>query len=281
MARLSGHQQHHAGDEDGSHDDRRAVSRPGQLALGPFAAGQDAFRLAADWGCAEPQEGRYDQSVFEEYATACDASRARGVEPVLVLHHHDLPAWLGPRFWLGLDAPARFAAWASVAAARLGGHCRQVVTFVEPNAVAWGAWVTGVLPPGRVGAVGDLVRSLDHMLTAHVLAHAAVHVERADAVVDLEIRPLPVYELDGLLFDVLASRAAGIDRYELRDWLTERRRDWYRRRTPATLTTAGLRRIARSAIPLDQALPRTVAAVFDGVHEWPVDESPGPADRPR
>ncbi len=250
---------------------------------GPSGPGRShpEARFPVDWARAEPDEGRYDEAVFGGWASGCEASRARGVEPVLVLHHHGLPAWLGPGFWLGLDAPARFATWASVAADRLGDHCRRVVTLVEPNAVAWRAWITGALPPGRVGAVGDLVRALDHMLAAHVLAHAAVHAGRPDAVVDLEVRPVPVYELDGLLLDVLASRAAGVDRYELAGWLTERRRDWYQRRTPANLTTAALRRVARSAIPLDQALPRTVAAVFDGVHEWPVDQDPGPPDRPR
>jgi len=183
---------------------------------------------------------------------------------VVVLHRSDLPGWLGPDFWLRLDAPARFGRWAAATVDRLGTCCGQVVTLVEPNAVAWRAWLTGTLPPHRVGAVGDLVRALDHMLAAHVAARAAVHLARPDAVVDLEIRPVPVYEVDGLLHDVLAARDHGVGRYDLRPWLTERRRDWYRKRRPPTLAGAALRRAARSAFPLEQALPCTVAAVYDG-----------------
>gem|GEM_PF-5502103 len=52
-------------------------------------------------------------------------------------------------------------------------------------------------------------------------------------------------------------------RYDLRPWLGERRRDWYLRRSPPTVAGAVLRRLARSAIPLDQALPRAVAAVYE------------------
>ncbi len=238
-------------------------------------------RFPIDWARAEPAEGRYDPAVFESVEAGCAASRAQGLPPVVVLHQVELPRWLGPDFWLGLEAPARFAAWATAVADRLGDSHLDVVTLVEPNVVAWQAWITGALPPRRVGATGDLVRALDHMLSAHVLAHAVLHARRPDAVAALEIGTMPVYELDGLLGDVLASRAAGVDRYDLRGWLTDRRRDWYQRRTPATVTTAALRRVARSVVPLDQALPRTVAAVFDGAHEWPVDQSPGPADRPR
>jgi len=238
-------------------------------------------RFAIDWARAEPTEGRYDESVFQSLQAGCAASRAQGLLPVVVLHHVGLPRWLGPDFWLSLEAPARFASWATAVADRLGDDWPNVVTFVQPNVVAWRAWITGSLPPRRVGAVGDLVRALDHMLTAHVLAHAVFHARRPDAVVALDSGTMPVYELDGLLLDVFASRAAGVGRYELREWLTERRRDWYQRRAPATLTTRGLRRLSRSAVPLDQALPGTIAAVFDGVHEWPVDGSPGPADRPR
>jgi len=227
------------------------------------AGGRSTFRLCVDWARAEPAEGAYDEAVFEGYAGVGDAGRARGVVPVVVLHHVDTPDWLGDDFWLRLESPARFGAWAAVVADRLGDHCGRVVTFVEPNAACWQAWITGGLPPHRLGAVGDLVRALDHVLAAHVAADAAVRLVRPGADVALETRPLPLYELDGLLLDVLGARAQGVARYDLRPWLSERRRDWYVRRSPATLAGAILRRLARSAIPLDQALPRAVAAVYE------------------
>jgi len=227
------------------------------------AGGRSTFRLCVDRARAEPAEGAYDEAVFEGYAGVGDAGRARGVVPVVVLHHVDMPDWLGDDFWLRLESPARFGAWAAVVADRLGDHCGRVITFVEPNAVCWKAWITGGLPPHRLGAVGDLVRALDHVLAAHVAADAAVRLVRPGADVALETRPLPLYELDGLLLDVLGARAQGVARYDLRPWLSERRRDWYVRRSPATLAGAVLRRLARSAIPLDQALPRAVAAVYE------------------
>jgi len=227
------------------------------------ASGGDTFRVEVDWARAEPVEGAYDEAVFEDYARACDADRARGVAPVIVLHHRSRPDWLGADFWLRLESPARFAKWAEAVTGRLGDRYRRVVTLVEPNVECWQAWITGARPPHRVGAVGDLVRSLDHVLAAHVAARSAVKRVDAGAEVTLELGTRPVYELDGLLVDVLGARAQGVGRYELRPWLTERRRDWYVKRSPPTLLGAVLRRMARSAIPLDQALPRAVAALYE------------------
>jgi len=235
------------------------------------AGSGDPSRLRLDWTRGEPEEGRYDESVFDDYAVTCEAERARGAEPVIVLHHNRLPGWLGRDFWLRLEAPTRFGTWAAAVADRLGGLSGHVVTLAEPNDVALRAWITGALPPYRVGAVGDLVRALDHALAAHVVAQAAVHRVRADAVVTMETRSLPVYELDGLLLDVLAAPAHGVARYDLHPWLVERRRDWYRRRRPPSVTGAFLRRVARSTVPLDQALPRAVAAVYDGARGRPFD----------
>ncbi|MCA1656555.1 MAG: family 1 glycosylhydrolase [Actinobacteria bacterium] len=246
-------------------------SGPGEHLARAVAAGHASFRLPIDWACAEPAEGRYDESVFEGYASVCRAGRARGLEPVVVIHHVGLPRWLGADFWLHLDAPARFGAWTAVLVDRLGDNCRRSITLVEPNDVAWREWITGGLPPYRVGAVGDLVRALDHMLAAHVAACAAVHRSQPDAAAAVEIRPVAVYELDGLLLDVLTARADGVGRHDLRPWLTERRRDWYDSRPPPGAGAWVLRRLARSAIPVEQAFPRTVAAVFDAPHEGPVD----------
>ncbi|MDQ6798506.1 MAG: family 1 glycosylhydrolase [Actinomycetota bacterium] len=235
----------------------------------PHSQSRDTFRIPLDWARVEPADGSYDEAVFDRYVDGCENARRRDAEPVIVLHHSRPPGWLGPDFWLRLDAPERFGSWAAAAVQRLGAYCGQVVTLVEPNAVAWRTWLTGALPPRRVGAVGDLVRGLDHMLAAHVVAQASVHLARPDAVADLEIRPLPVYELDGMLNDVLAARDHGVGRYDLRRWLTERRRDWYQKRRPLALAGGLVRRAARSAIPLEQALPRTVAAVYDGNRRTP------------
>jgi len=231
-----------------------------------------AFRLPVDWARCEPVEGRLDEEAFEHYTAVLDEGHARGLLPVVVLHHLGHPRWLGDDFWLRLEAPARFAEWTAAAVTHLEGRCRHWVTVEEPNVTAVRSWLSGTAPPGRILAVGDLVRSLDHLLAAHVVAYGTLHGHRSDAVVATTVAASPLYELGALLGDVLSARAAGVGRDDLPDWLSERRRSWYSTRARPTAAEATVRGMARSGVPLEQALPRTLDAVWAGPHGRPLDD---------
>lgn len=234
------------------------------------AAGCDAFRLSVEWARCEPAEGRFDEDAFVRYRAILAACHDRGLRPTVCLHHFTTPHWLGPDFWLGLDSPERFAAWVAAAVDRLGEGCANWLTLNEINGHAVQAYVLGSLPPGRRLAFGDLVRALDHLLTAHVLAYAAIHRRQPGATVSTDNHASSLYELDRMLLDVLSAPAAGVARAGLRDWLAGRRAEQNAAlggRRPDRL----LRRATASILPLDQALPRAVAAVYDGPHERPLD----------
>jgi beta-glucosidase/6-phospho-beta-glucosidase/beta-galactosidase len=236
------------------------------------AAGCDAFRMSVEWARCEPADGVYDEGAFDRYRAILDACIDRGLRPTVCLHHFTHPHWLGPHFWRGLDSPGRFATWVGAAVDRLGDRCRNWLTLNEVNGYAVQAYVLGTLPPGRLLAHSGLVRVLDHMLTGHVLAHEQIHRRQAGAVVSTDNHASSLYELDRMLLDVLLARAGGVSRTDLRDWLAGRRAEQNesmggaRRRADAVI-----RRLTASILPLDQALPRTVAAVYDGRHDRPLD----------
>lgn len=235
------------------------------------AAGCDAFRLSVEWARCEPAEGQFDEAAFDRYRTILAACQERGLRPTVCLHHFTHPHWLGADFWLGLDSPERFAAWAAAAVDRLSGGCANWLTLNEINGYAVQAFVLGTLPPGRMLANGDLVRALDHMLTAHVLAHAAIHHRQPEAVVSTDNHASSLYELDRMLLDVLVARAEGVSRVGLREWLVDRREEQHTALGGSGAADCLLRRMTASILPLDQALPRAVAAVYDGPHERPLD----------
>ena len=235
------------------------------------AAGCDAFRLSVEWARCEPSEGAYDETAFDRYRAILAACAERGLRPTVCLHHFTHPYWLGPDFWLRLDSPERFAGWVATAVERLAGGCRNWLTLNEINGYAVQAYVFGAIPPGRYLALGDLVRSLDHMLTAHVLAHAAIHRRQPEAVVSTDNHASSLYELDRMLLDVLVARSEGVARADLREWLAGRRQDQHVALGGQGHADAPLQRAARAILPLDQALPRAVAAVYDGPYERPLD----------
>jgi 6-phospho-beta-galactosidase/beta-glucosidase len=235
------------------------------------AAGCDAFRMSVEWARCEPAEGELDETAFDRYRAILAACAERGLRATVCLHHFTVPAWLGPDFWLGLDGPERFTSWVATAVDRLAGGCRHWLTINEINGWAVQAYVLGTVPPGRRLAFGDMVRALDHMLTAHVLSHAAIHRRQPDATVSTDNHASSLYELDRLLLDVLEARSAGVGRADLRAWLEERRVLHHEalpaRRRPDRL----VRRAAAATVPLDQALPRAAAAVYAGPFERPLD----------
>ena len=233
------------------------------------AAGCDAFRFSVEWARCEPADGHVDDTAFDRYVAILDACRDRGVEPLVTLHHFTHPAWLGPDFWLRPDSPERFASWVAIAVDRLADRCRRWVTLNEINALAVQSYLTGMFPPGRVGGVPSLVRSLDHLLAAHVLAHETIHRRQPGATVTTNNYCMSVYELDRLLVDVLLARSHGVGRDEVGAWLVERRRQ--QPGIGASAVEWLLRRMAASLIRLELALPRALAAVYDGPHERPLD----------
>jgi len=235
------------------------------------AAGCDAFRLSVEWARCEPAEGQFDEAAFDRYRSILAACHERGLRPTVCLHHFTHPHWLGADFWLRLDSPERFAAWAAAAVDRLAGGCANWLTLNEINGYAVQAFVLGSLPPGRMLANGDLVRALDHMLTAHVLAHAAIHRRQPEAVISTDNHASSLYELDRMLLDVLVARAARVSRVDLREWLAGRREEQHAALGRSGRADALIQRMTASILPLDQALPRAVAAVYDGPHERPLD----------
>lgn len=234
------------------------------------AAGCDAFRLSVEWARCQPAEGANDEAAFDRYRAILAACHERGLRPTVCLHHFTHPRWLGPDFWLRLDSPERFATWVGAAVDRLAGECANWLTLNEINGYAVQAYVFGALPPGRFLAFGDLVRGLDHMLAAHVLAHAAIHDRQPDAVVSTDSHASSIYELDRMLQDILLGRSVGVDRRRLREWLDLRRTTHYGE-LGGTRADRFLWRITGSILPLDQALPRAVAAVYDGPYHRPLD----------
>jgi beta-glucosidase/6-phospho-beta-glucosidase/beta-galactosidase len=194
----------------------------------------------------------------------------------VTLHHFTHPAWLGEDFWVRADAPEHFVRWVDLALEHLSGRCSIWITLNELNVLAILSYLLGVFPPGRRRDVAAALRSLDHLRTAHVLAYRAIRRRKPDAVVGTNNSCSSLYELDRMLIDILLGRSLGAERHDLDRWLDERRSRYYAA-IPATghgvrrLLEAGLRRLSAGVVPLDRALPRAVAAVYDGNERPPLD----------
>ncbi len=186
-------------------------------------AGCNAYRLGVEWTRCQPSPHQLDGAAIEHYRRILAACVARGLEPVVALHHFTHPEWLGPDFWLDPRSPQQFARWVATIVPHLAPYCQRWTTINEINALAIGSNLIGYFPPGRRLRPGLMMRMVDHLLAAHVLAYEVIHRVQPSATVGTSTYAFWVYDVDQLLTDVVAARSFGVGRSDLADWLEERR----------------------------------------------------------
>jgi beta-glucosidase/6-phospho-beta-glucosidase/beta-galactosidase len=187
------------------------------------AIGCNAFRLSVEWARLEPEPDQFDQAALERYVEILSMCVARGLDPIVTLHHFTHPYWLGEEYWLRPGSPDRFAAHVQRIVPALAPYCRRWVTINEPNILMLMGWVEGATPPGRRAAFADAYCVLDNLLTAHVLAADAITGEQPEAVVTLNTSSSSIYEHDRLLTDLLLLRANGVPVSDVDRYIDERR----------------------------------------------------------
>jgi len=197
--------------------------RPTEALDRAAAIGCNAFRLSVEWARLEPRPGELDHAALERYAEILALCAARGMEPMVTLHHFTHPAWLGEEFWLRPGSPDVFARHVARVVPALTPHCRRWMTINEPNIVMLMGWIEGACPPGRRMAVSDAFCVLDNLLTAHVLAAEAVSAVQSEAEVTINTSSSSVYELDRMLLDLLGLREAGVHPSDVDRYVDERR----------------------------------------------------------
>jgi beta-glucosidase/6-phospho-beta-glucosidase/beta-galactosidase len=185
--------------------------------------GCNAFRLSIEWPRLEPESGRFDDAALARYVEILEMCAARGLEPVVTLHHFTHPSWLGEEFWLRPGSPDRFARHVERVLPQLAPHCRRWVTVNEPNIVMLKGWVEGAHPPGRHLAFADALCVLDNLLTAHVLAAEIIVGAQPEAEVTCNTSSSSIYEQDRLLTDLLLLGSTGVPASDIDRYIDERR----------------------------------------------------------
>jgi len=99
-------------------------------------AGLDTYRFSVEWARIEPVEGRFSHAARAHYRRMIEGALARGLKPVVTLHHFTSPAWFTARGgWKAPDSDGLFALYVGFVAPILEGVA-HIVTINEPNVLA-------------------------------------------------------------------------------------------------------------------------------------------------
>jgi beta-glucosidase/6-phospho-beta-glucosidase/beta-galactosidase len=157
----------------------------------------DAYRFSVEWSRLEPTRDQWNEAAFAHYGAELDALRARGITPMITVHHFSNPQWIADPHDPGcarLSAPddqnlcglgsaggaqviGEMAELAGELARRYGDRVDEWATINEPVNYLLAAYGIGNFPPGRV-TIGDIptqfVPVVRDALSAHVAMYAAI-----------------------------------------------------------------------------------------------------------
>jgi beta-glucosidase len=149
------------------------------------AMGLNALRLSIEWSRVEPRPGVFDDSTLERYNQMLQGLRARGIEPMITLHHFTSPGWLAEQGgWENLETIPLFARFVRRVIEALGQHCDLWCTINEPNTYSFMGYLLGVFPPGQSDFKAAM-RVMRHLLAGHAAAYREIHALQPQARVGL------------------------------------------------------------------------------------------------
>ena len=160
------------------------VARLGEL-------GVDSYRFSIEWARIEPVKDQIDVDAIAHYRQELLALRARGIHPLVTLHHFSNPVWVAdPRVLdcpgpsdanlCGLGSPggaaivAQMAEHAGRMARELGDLVDDWGTLNEPVNYLLAAYGIGSYPPGRF-TIGQITTAFVAVVRDYIAAHAAMY----------------------------------------------------------------------------------------------------------
>ncbi len=135
----------------------------------------NAHRLSIEWSRIEPSEGQFSSKELDHYIAVILALRARGIEPLVTLHHFTNPIWFSQKGgWTQAKNISAFLRYANFVVEGLAKHVQYWMTINEPtvyfsHSFLWGAW------PPQQKSVLKSIAVFDNLAWAHIKTYQNIH----------------------------------------------------------------------------------------------------------
>jgi len=129
-----------------------------------------AYRFSVDWSRIEPEEGRFDESALNHYASFVARLREENIEPFVTLWHWPIPLWLKAKGGFeSSDIVEYFKTYVERVALALP-TVKFWVTVNEPTIYAGNSFLKGIWPPQKKN-IFLYFRVLNNLARAHRVAY--------------------------------------------------------------------------------------------------------------
>ncbi len=192
--------------------------------------GLTAFRLSIEWSRVQPSYHpgdlgvpEFDDSAIQRYARLIGACFARGLEPIVTLHHFVHPDWLNADPWLESDIGPAYHRYVTEVLTGINQHLvsagypviRYLITINEPNMLVLNTYFGAQFPSHAHRSLDSALKAINGLLVTHIEAYNRIH-DLYEArgwgkpVVTLNNYCSDVYWFDKALMDLLVSREKGV-----------------------------------------------------------------------
>ncbi len=138
-------------------------------------ASQNTHRLSVEWSRVEPNPAIWDDSALGKYREILGGMIARGLKPMVTLHHFTNPMWVSEQGgWLNPEIVRWFERYVGKVVSTLADQVDTWVTINEPNVYAYSAYLQGTFPPGH-RSMREAVEVMVHLVQSHAAAYHAIH----------------------------------------------------------------------------------------------------------
>lgn len=125
------------------------------------------YRFSVDWSSIEPKQGQYDDIAIEHYKTLCKKLQEAGIEPLITLHHFNLPTWFADIGEFEKEENIQyFVDFSAKIYEALSPYVKEVTTINEPTLFVFQGYCRKEFPPFKSDLnLAGLV--LKHLMMAH------------------------------------------------------------------------------------------------------------------
>jgi beta-glucosidase len=141
--------------------------------------GVNAYRFGIEWSRLQSAPfAPLNQNELARYVDLLDQLKAKGITPMVVLHHFSNPPWINAAGgWTNSATVPAFVDYVRQLVAALKERVYLWNTFNEPDTYACVAYLLGGFPPQRKWKLGQFRRVIAHMASAHVQASRVIRRE--------------------------------------------------------------------------------------------------------
>ena len=141
--------------------------------------GANAYRFGIEWSRLQSAPfAPLNQNELARYVHLLDCLKAKGITPMVVLHHFSNPVWINASGdWTNAATIPAFVDYVRQLVAALKERVYLWNTFNEPDTYACVAYLLGGFPPQRKWQLGQFRRVISHMARAHVEAGQIIQRE--------------------------------------------------------------------------------------------------------